>query len=339
MIRKKRIGNEGFSIVEAMAAIVMLSIIFIPITNSFINSVKASQETKIMQAATNTAQQVMEDFKRDTILNLSNRYTLTSPMPADWTTVEMSKSISKADNDCCDFTVDIKVSKTAATDSLASGINDINNVEMNKVFSMSAPSSSVLNIGEIPYVVSEKILGAGSVPVEESDLQVALHAKGVKRKIIIHISKDSASGNTKIVCEEEFTPSTGTTYKYFVNDTLLSTKLKTIYVYAKGLYGGGADDLEIKNDDRIEANVYLVYDLPGYMVNVTNDSTNLSYMNFVSNVVCVGKINKSVSTDAQYIVNKGKEDRRYEVTVTVTKDKGVAGREKVYSKLVSTRGE
>lgn len=339
MIKKRRIGNKGFSIVEAMAAIVMLSIIFIPITNSFINSVKASQETKIMQAATYTAQQVMEDFKRDTILNLSNRYTLASPIPANWTTVEMSKNISRVDNDCCDFTVDIKVSKTTDPGSLTSGINEINNTEMNKVYSMNAPSSAVLNIGEIPYVISEKILGAGAVPEAEADLRSKLQSKHAKRKIIIDIAKDSTSSNTKITCTEEFTSSGGGSHEFFVNENLLSTKLKTMYIYVKGLYDGGVDDLEIRNDDRINANVYLIYDLPNYKVNVTNDSRKVEFLHFVSNVACVGKINKSVSTDAQYIVDKEKEARRYEVTVTVTKDKGVAGKEKVYSKLVSTRGE
>lgn len=337
MIKRKRIGNQGFSIVEAMAAIVILSIIFIPITNSFISSVKASQETKIMQVATNTAQQIMEDFKQDSIVNLAGKYNLASPIPAVWTKLDMQKSVSKAENDCCDFTVDISVSKIASTSSPASGVNEVNNVELPQVYSMEASSSAVLNVGEIPYVISDKILGKGMVPSDETDLRNKLKNENVIRKIIIDITEDSSTSNTNISCKQEFR-SSGTTHSIDVKNMCMSTKLKNMYIYAKALYENGVDEIEIKNTARVSANVYIIYDLDSYKAKIVDESdeTNLK---FISNVPLFGKVYKSASTDAQYISGKKKEARRYEVIVTVTKNKGVVGKEKVYCRLISTRGE
>ncbi len=57
-------NNKGFSIVELIVSIAVLSIVFIPIINAFLSTVRTNAKAQRMQNATAVAQDVMETVKR-----------------------------------------------------------------------------------------------------------------------------------------------------------------------------------------------------------------------------------------------------------------------------------
>lgn len=347
-MKKIRIDNKGFSIVEAMVAIVILSIIFIPITNSFISSIKASQETKIMQAATTTAQQVMEDFKNDTIVNLANNYTVlggTNVFESSWTELNLEKKISRADNNCCDFTVDVKVSKSS-TETLTSGMGDINNVEFGKLTTLDSASNLILNVDHIPYWIAKDLLGVDFPAydptvlkeVREEQIRNALLSKNIRRKINIKL-KDDPSMGTILTCEVDYYKNGGTQLKVdYIENTVLSSEVKNLYVYFPK-FELGSNNIFFDNKSGIaKLNVYLIQNVNTGVIRVERNSNpgSLDNIFIMSNIDSEGAV--SVKKTNDYVQDKEKRNRRYEVIVEVYKNKGT-GREKLYSRMVSTRGE
>lgn len=360
MMRKKKLGDGGFSIVEAMVAIVILSIIFIPITNSFISSIKASQETKIMQEATSTAQTIMEDFKNRKLIDLFNDYTVTEgDISTDaWTKVKLQKVISKADNACCDLTVDIEVSKNSSPNQLStSGLSDINNFEVPKISMIDSPSSKVINIGEIPYWIVKKILLSEHTEAElegktEAELDTLRDTvkKNIVRNIDITLDKDTSTNHTSIKCvvgykyKGSFFGSNDIEReknKTLVEDVVLSEQLKNLFLYYDTSYIGQYDELSFHNDKALTGNFFVIASgvFSGTGLGQVNCS-NLDLFKVTSTVdITGGTINYSATAfDTAFLTDTEKKTRRYEVIVTVSK-KISDTESKVYSSMVSTRGE
>lgn len=333
MNKWKRMNNDGFSIVEAMVAIVILSIIFIPITNSFISSIKASRETKIMQEATSTAQLAMEEVKKKSFQELANDYTITSgDVNTDtWTELKMNKEITKAENGCCDFEVNVEVSKSS-TQTDTSGINTINSVPMQKIYSMESAASKKITVPAtqdwiITYLAGKSGASANTVK------------NNVYRKIYITAEKDTATGNTHVFGKIDYYYSI-----YFVQgdtfDETLSSTLKNLYLYYTADYTGQQDTLTLQNGDQLEGNLYIIGEgadstIHNFLMRLVG-GTNIDKFKIITTVPVIGATKTySVSTDAAYVPDRETDTRRYEIVVSVKKK----GSNEVYSNMVSTRGE
>ena len=59
----KKLNNKGYSMVEIIIAVVILSIVAIPLLNSFITSIRVNTRSKEMQRVTAAAESIMEGFK------------------------------------------------------------------------------------------------------------------------------------------------------------------------------------------------------------------------------------------------------------------------------------
>lgn len=358
MKQKKKLTDDGFSIIEAMVAIVILSIIFIPIANSFVSSIKASQETKIMQEATSTAQSIMEDFKNSDLVDLFNDYVPTSVVDATgaavsissdaWTKAKMQKLITKETNKCCDFTVDIELSKSSS-DAKTDGVNDINSYEIPQIYSMDSPSTLILNAGEIPYWVKKQVLidlhGEANVEGKtEAQLQPWIDAviSNIDRTFSIAVSEDGATktetekGNTAVVFKITYQYNSTPLVTETLEDVVLTTELKNLYLYYTPGYDGERDQLTFENNDHINGNLYVI-------TNGTHTAdelrevacSNLNEFKVATTVNMTGTVPFFVSAESDFVPDKKKETRRYEIKVTVKKTNG----EKVYSSMISTRGE
>lgn len=351
MKRKKRINDDGFSILEAMVAIVILSIIFIPVTNSFISSIKASKETKIMQEATQTAQLVMEDVKRQTFNKLMTDYTVgegiaigeTNPrvLTGDeikqekWSSLTLKKKFKFENNGCCDFDVDVNLSRKS-TKPDTNKLDDINSVEMKKIYSLEAPSSYTLNAGDVPdYIISDLMAKShGSKSYVEAS---------VIREIKVSLKEDSSTGNTnitsKVIYHCDLWKSEG-----LESTTNLNSKVKNVFVFYKAIRNLEDDILTIDNEAKAECNLYLVGEgksnlVVGYKMRFAN-CTNVDKIHVVSTVPTWGDVTMlSPSSDAEFAPDKEAKTRRYEITVTVKKKVRGRTEPKVYSEMVSTRGE
>lgn len=331
---RKQIGNDGFSIVEAMVAVVILSIIFIPITKSFLTSIKASHETEVMQEAMSTAQTMMEEFKEKSLLELYHTYNHTTGVEFEsdvWNQIQFEHEITQEENGCCDLQVDIQVSRNATKEETG-GIDSINEYEMPQIYAMDSPSSYILDIGGIPLWMLNELCTSESLAIETVKTRL-------QREIDITLSSDSATGNTKIACTVTYLYN-GSTYKPIsYGEVTLSESIKNLYFYYIADYTGQTDFLNFHNDEAMELNVYVMGN--GANSTVSNfqirqgDCSNLYRCNVITNVLITGMDTYNVSSQDAYVPVKEKETRRYEIVVTVKKKSN--GKE--YISLVSTRGE
>lgn len=59
----KKLNNKGYSMIEVITAVILLSAVAIPLLNSFITSLRVNTKAKQMQRVTAAAESVMEGFK------------------------------------------------------------------------------------------------------------------------------------------------------------------------------------------------------------------------------------------------------------------------------------
>lgn len=62
-IRKHNIGNKGMSLVEVIVAVALLTIVIIPVLQSFVYSARFNARSSTLQKATVAAQTIMENYK------------------------------------------------------------------------------------------------------------------------------------------------------------------------------------------------------------------------------------------------------------------------------------
>ncbi len=333
MEKRKSINDSGFTIVEAMVAVVILSIIFIPVTNSFISSIKASQGTKIMQEATSTTQNVMEEFKKKGFAELASQYTVTEGDPSTdtWSVLKMQKTIDKVDTGCCDFLVQVEVSKTA-NDAKNSGMNVINSVSMPVIYSIDAASSYAINVGETPdYIID-------NFHTKTSHTKNTIRAS-VRRKFQISLEKDVATGNTHIFGKTQYLYGSSTE-EGEAFDTVLSAELKNLYLFYVADYNGQLDILTFENADLLKGNFYVMGSGKNGIVSGfglrEQACTNLNKFHIATTVPIIGASGiHTPSVDAEFVPDTEAQIRRYEIKVSVFKKDN----HKEYSTMTSTRGE
>ena len=77
--KKRQLNNEGFSLVELLIAIVILSIIVVPLLHSFVTSARTNAKSRTTMHATAIAEDVMEMFEAHSLEEMSDIYTGASP--------------------------------------------------------------------------------------------------------------------------------------------------------------------------------------------------------------------------------------------------------------------
>ena len=64
---RRQLNNEGFSLIELLIAIVILSIIVVPLLHSFVTSARTNAKSRNTMHATAIAEDVMEQFEAHTL--------------------------------------------------------------------------------------------------------------------------------------------------------------------------------------------------------------------------------------------------------------------------------
>ena len=72
--RKRQLNNDGFSLVELMIAIVILSIIVIPLLHSFVTAARTNAKARNTMHATAIAEDVMENFEAYALEDITQKY-------------------------------------------------------------------------------------------------------------------------------------------------------------------------------------------------------------------------------------------------------------------------
>lgn len=72
--KERQLNNEGFSLVELLVAIVILSIIVVPLLHSFVTSARTNAKSRNTMHATAIAEDVMEQFEAHTLEEMADTY-------------------------------------------------------------------------------------------------------------------------------------------------------------------------------------------------------------------------------------------------------------------------
>lgn len=76
---KRQLNNDGFSLIELLIAIVILSIIVVPLLHSFVTSARTNAKSRNTMHATAIAEDVMEQFEAHTLAEMADIYTADHP--------------------------------------------------------------------------------------------------------------------------------------------------------------------------------------------------------------------------------------------------------------------
>lgn len=133
-------NNSGFSLVELLVAVAILSVIVVPIMRSFTTSAITSAKAQSMQNATSLAEKQMENIKTKTIKQLENekdesgnsRFAKNIDSNGYVSYKGKYSNVTATNGEKFDVYVDItsdKYSGSASTD-----VSDINNIELPKLY-------------------------------------------------------------------------------------------------------------------------------------------------------------------------------------------------------------
>lgn len=76
---RRQLNNEGFSLIELLIAIVILSIIVVPLLHSFVTSARTNAKSRNTMHATAIAEDVMEQFEAHTLEEMADTYEAATP--------------------------------------------------------------------------------------------------------------------------------------------------------------------------------------------------------------------------------------------------------------------
>lgn len=72
--KKKQLNNGGFSLVEVLVTMLVITIVSVPIINSFVSSARINKKSRNLQNATDVAQNYAEIFGSEDLDKLLNKY-------------------------------------------------------------------------------------------------------------------------------------------------------------------------------------------------------------------------------------------------------------------------
>ena len=73
-MQETKLNNRGFSLIEVLVAVIILSIVSIPIIRSFATVAKTNADAKILLRATDGAENMMENLEYRTLEEFAARY-------------------------------------------------------------------------------------------------------------------------------------------------------------------------------------------------------------------------------------------------------------------------
>lgn len=133
-------NNAGFSLVELLVAVAILSVIVVPIMRSFTTSAITSAKAQSMQNATSLAEKQMESIKTKTIKQLENekdesgnfRFAKNTDSNGNVSYKGKYSNVTATNGEKFDVYVDITSDKYSG--SVSTDVSDINNIELPKLY-------------------------------------------------------------------------------------------------------------------------------------------------------------------------------------------------------------
>lgn len=284
-MQKGQLNSAGFSLLEVLIAIVILSIVSIPLLHSFVTTAKTNSDASRLLRATQTAEYLIEDTKYLTMKELTDKYsadsensitvdeqgiyTFTVKNPED-----MAAKLSEGSY------VQMKLDPTLYSNANALNLSDFSTV--------SASDSGIYTMAEAydrrvyEEYVSRNTIAVQMEPDSYTSKDFTFFKENLERTITLSIEKTGTVtnelGDTIILSKVNIDISyllknyTGILQtgdeQYTVTDaelfdnTLSNTKLNSVFLfynprYLSAIYHKG-DKVVIENPDNVETTVYVV---------------------------------------------------------------------------------
>lgn len=293
--KKRQLNNEGFSLVELLIAIVILSIIVVPLLHSFVTSARTNAKSRSTMHATAIAEDVMEMFEAHTLEEMSDIYK--SDTPAGFTNTAVKDdttgiwTYTLRDDSTTSGTYDVVVKVDPTAYSAVNSVDrvDISNLagNLNAVYSEAADGAleaySYFGGGLYTPDIIQKTTRKTEINIDSSKINVTL-ATGdvVETEVYLVTASTTYQCDPAVLATGRSAdyPQTGADYVIFSNEdsvrsraaqvndaSELGNQLANIIVCVQprvesAHYDGGrqaiVDRIVINNPDDVETNLLVV---------------------------------------------------------------------------------
>lgn len=292
--KEKQLNNAGFSLLELLVAVVIMMILSIPLLLGFVASARTNREAKILMVATDSAENMMENFQLQTMEELKTRYSASSQ-----NTVSVSGNVTTFTiKNPGDFPIHLPnghyIEVTANPD-LYPNANSLNLSDF-KAVSVVDSAVFAMSTGADDEAYNYFMLKHQDVcPNHNSGCPKGVNREYLKRNITRTIKLDinkqgestDADGNTFALVrvlatvEYKFNPNIGkddslllmsdrvytTPEKELYNNSLMNVPLESVFVLYQPRYAAAqafsttsidGEKIEVKNIGNVKTNVFVV---------------------------------------------------------------------------------
>jgi len=288
--KEKQLNNAGFSLLELLVAVVIMMILSIPLLLGFVASARTNREAKILMVATDSAENMMENFQLQTVEELQTRYSTSSQ-----NTVSVSGNTIEFDiRNPGDFPINLPngyYMHVTANPDLYPNANSLNlsdfkpvSVVDSAVFTMSAGTDDTVydrfmlkhqdvcpnhnDPGGCPKGVTRDTFKQNlfrTIKIDISKQGVGTDAEGntfdLVRVLATTEYKLNPNGDVSILAAADRVYTTPE--KELYNNALMNVPLESVFVLYQPRYKAaqaldGGDAIEVKNVGNVETNVFVV---------------------------------------------------------------------------------
>ncbi len=287
---KIKLNNSGFTLLEVLIAVIILAVVCVPIFRAIITSAETNAKSKIKMRATNTAENLMEDFKTHDIEELVESYSKS----ASNTVIKPGDSVggvasSKYIFDIADSTYyKEKLPDTYTVKVELDPLNypNTNSLNLADLSTVSSKSSAILSMNkefdkQVYALFEEKNTEMAKADSSVPNWDIPDFDKKLRREIRVDIEKTGTFKDEDEVEQDEVSVTVNITYilddnkivpdsyaegykamtrKIFNNKTS-KIPLKNIYVLYTPRYEAAANEgdiITVFNRDNVKANLYVV---------------------------------------------------------------------------------
>lgn len=295
--KERKLNNEGFSLVELLVAIVILSIIVVPLLHSFVTSARTNAKARNTMHATAVAEDVMEMFEAHSLEEMADIYTseivegFVNTADEDESTGIWTYQLRDDSTTSGTYDVVVTVDPTAAKYSTINGTDrvDIQNLagNLNAVYNEAEDAAQEAYIyfggGSPTRDIIQNTTRKTEITIDSSKINVTLK-NGNKAETVVYL----VTASTVYSCDPVYLypgrassyPQNGSNYVIFSNEDAvrkqaaqvedaseIASKLANIIVClqtrveSSRMSGGRptvVDSLVVNNPDNVPVNLYVV---------------------------------------------------------------------------------
>lgn len=340
--KRKKISNQGFTLVEVLVAITILAIVVLPFLNSFYMAARTNAKAKKLMDATTAAQNVLEELKAETLEDFLNAHTSTKQQVVDGTTGNPRQDVQGNDIyryilpettspanysltvDQRTFLARVTVDPVNyTTENGATARKSDYNSQLFAQLSELSPASNAFYIEQQSDGMDLKAAQDLAVGVDTASIEGVLRT--MSKTITVDIDYAAATQQCGVYMTLTYTDSGGTQYtpisraEIYNNNKAMSNKLSNIFLCFLPMYSESGSKIAPK--EKIIINNPSDYPVNIFMIKQTclDDTANVTYKNDYSVELEVNESSHAWSEPVTHITTNLKYVENDQLTSELTK--------------------